>query len=357
MGLPACKSHKATVVRAGAPAVTAKKTSTNKTSAKTAPKPPSLDSKESNVDSKIADKLVKEARHWIGTPYRYGQKSRKGTDCSGFVMTVFSDVAGVDLPRSSAEQCSYCFEIPRKKLQAGDLVFFTSSTRGGKVTHVGLYIGDGKMIHASTSRGVIESGLDEKYYASHYHSSGRVQPITIAATGGKNKTKGDSEEIRLAKEGVKADAPKTTQKQSKPSDSKSENKAETTVSKPKSAPANTNADTGNKKSDKKAAAPAKESITLDQFVNMSAKKNQTDTVKASTPTETAKTAENPKAEKEKGKKDVAKPEQPKVMVNGKPVTAQPAEKPQKKNETASTDSVRQADAIRNEVSKAMKFGK
>ncbi len=318
--LPACKSHKATVVRAGEPAVTASKSSDKKKTAKTEPKAPSLDKKESDVDTKIAGELVKEARRWIGTPYRYGQKDRKGTDCSGFTMTLFKDVAGVALPRSSAEQCSYCYPINQKKLQPGDLVFFTSSTRGGKVSHVGLYVGNGKMIHASTSRGVIESGLDEKYYASHYHSSGRVQPITVAATGGKNKKKGDSQELRLASEGVQASAPAPQQKQSKQPAKKSKSK------------------TKSSSESKPAAKPGAESVTLDQFVAMSSNKNAADSVKTAAPADSVKTNEPPK-----------------VMVNGKAVSAQPAEKPAAKSEKA--DSVSQSDAIRNEVTKAMKFGK
>lgn len=118
--------------------------------------------------------LVAEARKWIGSPYRYGGHSRSGTDCSGFVMEVYRAAAGIELPRSSREQHKFATPINFNNLSVGDLVFFSTRGSGGDVSHVGIFIGDNNMIHASTSRGVIVSGLDEKYYQSTYHSSGRV---------------------------------------------------------------------------------------------------------------------------------------------------------------------------------------
>lgn len=177
-----CKSHKATVVRASRPGVRVEN------SAKI-PSGASSDPSFSN-NQKLGDALVKAAKTWIGTPYRYGGQTKSGTDCSGMTMVIYKDVANMALPRTAAQQAEYCFDIPQRDLQPGDLVFFTTSSRGGKVSHVGMYIGGGKMIHASTSRGVIESSLDEKYYKNHYHSSGRVYGITYAGTGEK-KSKGD----------------------------------------------------------------------------------------------------------------------------------------------------------------------
>ncbi len=125
------------------------------------------------IDPKTARELEREARTWLGVKYKYGGDSKSGTDCSGFVKSVYLKVTGIKLPRSSAEQQEYCRSIDRHKLAPGDLVFFSSS-RGGRVSHVGLFIGSGDFIHASTSRGVMVSNLSEKYYANHYHSSGRV---------------------------------------------------------------------------------------------------------------------------------------------------------------------------------------
>lgn len=136
----------------------------------------------SSVDTEMGRRLVSEARKWLGVPYSYGGNSRKGVDCSGMVVAVYRDAASLKLPRSSADQHRYCRDISRKDLEAGDLVFFKGSSKG-KVSHVGIYIGDNKMIHASSSRGVIVSDLAEKYYISHYHASGRVEGVTFAATG------------------------------------------------------------------------------------------------------------------------------------------------------------------------------
>ncbi len=126
-----------------------------------------------NLDPK-SRKLLDEARKWLGTRYVYGGHSRSGTDCSGFVMEVYDRAASIKLPRSTTKQRDFCKSIKRSDLDVGDLVFFTSRKGRGKVSHVGMYIGDGKMIHASSSKGVIVSDLDEKYYVTNYHSSGRV---------------------------------------------------------------------------------------------------------------------------------------------------------------------------------------
>lgn len=123
-------------------------------------------------------RLMAEADKWLGTPYRYGGTARgKGADCSGFVTQVFSDALAIKLPRNSARQQQWCSVLRggRSEMVPGDLVFFSSGKRGG-VNHVGLYVGDGKMIHSSSSKGVIVSSLDEAYYNRTYHSTGRVEP-------------------------------------------------------------------------------------------------------------------------------------------------------------------------------------
>lgn len=145
-----------------------------------------------SVDGKIGRNIVGEARRWLGTPYAYGGKTRrKGTDCSGMIMVIFEDVAKVKIPRNSARQQEFCMNIDRRLLEPGDLVFFSSSRGGGRVSHVGIYIGENNIIHASSSKGVIVSSLDEKYYATHFHSAGRVQAITYASTGRKNKSRNE----------------------------------------------------------------------------------------------------------------------------------------------------------------------
>lgn len=118
--------------------------------------------------------LVEEALKWLGTPYRYGGTSRSGTDCSGMTMQVYVAALGIKLPRSSREQQKFCKSIKKSSLDAGDLIFFSTGRDKTRVSHVGMYIGDSKFIHASGSRGVIVSDINERYYVKNYHSSGHV---------------------------------------------------------------------------------------------------------------------------------------------------------------------------------------
>lgn len=133
--------------------------------------------------------LAAEARRWLGTPYRYGGQDRSGTDCSGLVMEVYREVCAVKLPRSSSSQKAYCTEVARNKARMGDLMFFGGS---GKVSHVGLYIGNGEMIHASSSRGVMISNVDTGYWGQRLLGAGRVggaQESWARAGKGKNSKK------------------------------------------------------------------------------------------------------------------------------------------------------------------------
>lgn len=120
--------------------------------------------------------LMAEADRWVGTPYGYGGAERgKKADCSGMVQGVYLNALGIKLPRSSAQQQSWCEPVKdwKKNVIPGDLVFFAPG-RGDRVSHVGIYIGDGKMVHASSSRGVMVSSLDEAYFVRSFHSAGRV---------------------------------------------------------------------------------------------------------------------------------------------------------------------------------------
>ena len=134
------------------------------------------------TEASSVDKLISEAKKWIGTKYSYGGHSRKGTDCSGMVMELFLKVFDIKLPRNSAQQQAFCTRIGQKEIQAGDLIFFATGKNRNQVSHVGLYIGENEMIHASTSRGVIISNINEKYYSSKYHSSGRVIALQSTST-------------------------------------------------------------------------------------------------------------------------------------------------------------------------------
>lgn len=119
-------------------------------------------------------KLQQACNKWYGANYKYGGCSTSGVDCSCFAKSVYSEVYGINLERSSKNQYKQCKPIKKvKKLKEGDLVFFKIS--GGKVDHVGIYLKDGKFIHASTKRGVVMSSLDEKYYAKRFFRGGRVK--------------------------------------------------------------------------------------------------------------------------------------------------------------------------------------
>lgn len=337
LGAVSCKSHKATVVR---PSGHGSKTERPAVSIKgDVASDPSLSN-----DPKISDALVSTARTWLGTPYRYGGQTKKGTDCSGMLMVIYKDVANLSLPRNSAEQRNYCLDINRRSLQPGDLVFFSSSTRGGKVSHVGMYVGGGKIIHASSSRGVIESSLDEKYYKNHYHSSGRVYGITYAATGGKKRKDYIPVEVEIA--AVPPDNAKP------------------------SATVNSSGKSDQKKND------GVVEMTLDQFVAMRQKPQMTDTVivaeqiisrtaevidSASATVDSVRIESVPDslpAERTVPEIPVNNIKGPTVIVNGERVEARPVEqKPVQRPDSLPADSVRQGREIRESVVKAMKFGK
>lgn len=117
--------------------------------------------------------LYLEAAQWIGTPYRAGGSSRRGTDCSGFVWQMYRKVYGKELSRSSEQQMKESRKVSRRKLREGDLVFFGTTRRKRRVSHVGIYLKEGKFVHASTSRGVIVSSLDEPYYEERWIKGGR----------------------------------------------------------------------------------------------------------------------------------------------------------------------------------------
>lgn len=121
--------------------------------------------------------LYNEGAKWLGVPYRMGGLTKKGVDCSGFVTSVFREVYGKQLARSSSDMLKYnCKKVNRSRLQEGDLVFFKTG-RGKKdvPNHVGIYLKNGKFIHASTSKGVVVSSLNEPYYLRSWLTGGRVK--------------------------------------------------------------------------------------------------------------------------------------------------------------------------------------
>ncbi|CAH0525893.1 hypothetical protein VHP8226_01387 [Vibrio hippocampi] len=108
-------------------------------------------------------RFITQYDKWQGTPYRLGGNSLYGIDCSAFVQTVYQDAYGLALPRTTAYQSKVGTKVAYQEAKSGDLVFFKT---GRKTRHVGIYLGSNAFMHASTSKGVIISRLDNPYWAS-----------------------------------------------------------------------------------------------------------------------------------------------------------------------------------------------
>lgn len=151
-----------------------------KTSSKTVTKSESLRKLDSNFDGKIAGSvkgLLKDAERYLGTPYKFGGNTSSGFDCSGFTVKVFHE-NNYNLPRRSSDQAESGKSIDIKTVKPGDLLFFATSG-GSRVSHVGIVHtiendGEVKFIHASTSKGVIISSLNEKYWNKAYLHAQRI---------------------------------------------------------------------------------------------------------------------------------------------------------------------------------------
>ena len=125
----------------------------------------------SRGSSYINRRIISNAMQYIGVPYVFGGTSPYGFDCSGYVQFIFAQ-AGISLPRTADAQYEVGIPISTSELMPGDAVFFTTYTYGA--SHVGIYLGDGNFIHASSSRGVMISGLGQSYYSSRYIGARRI---------------------------------------------------------------------------------------------------------------------------------------------------------------------------------------
>lgn len=130
------------------------------------------------VKSDKVDRVITEARSFIGTPYKYGGTTRSGMDCSGLLINSFR-VVEVSLPRSSEAQSKVGREVDMNELRPGDLIFFATGKRKREVTHVGLVTerkgkDNIKFIHSSSSLGVVETNLFSEYYQKRYRGARRV---------------------------------------------------------------------------------------------------------------------------------------------------------------------------------------
>jgi len=117
--------------------------------------------------------VVLRALALLGTPYRWGGQAPGGFDCSGLVSHVVQQAIGVILPRSAAAMSQIGDAIERSTLRAGDLLFFI--TRRQEVSHVGIYVGEGRFVHATRTGGDVRvSALDERYWSTRFVGARRI---------------------------------------------------------------------------------------------------------------------------------------------------------------------------------------
>lgn len=121
--------------------------------------------------------VIKTAKTYIGTPYKYGGTSGSGIDCSGLMLRCF-EKANYQLPRTAKEQSKFGKKVGNNSIKPGDIVFFKFKNKGKKWYHSGLVTsvnkGKANFIHASTSRGVVESDLTQEYYSKNIKGFRRV---------------------------------------------------------------------------------------------------------------------------------------------------------------------------------------
>ena len=140
------------------------------------PTPPPPPKEEKKVSKKgFFSKMDGSVASFLGTPYVWGGRTHRGTDCSGFTQSVFADL-GIELPRNSRSQWKTGRAVKYSQLRKGDLVFFR--TIANRISHVGIMIqpSSHEFAHASSSRGVVRSNLESKYYKKRYAGARRVIP-------------------------------------------------------------------------------------------------------------------------------------------------------------------------------------
>jgi cell wall-associated NlpC family hydrolase len=159
-----------------------KKPKPPKVKPKTPTPPPPPPPPEKKITKKgFFSKMDGSIASFLGTPYVWGGRTRRGTDCSGFTQSVFAEL-GVYLPRNSRKQWKVGRAVKYKQLRKGDLVFFR--TIGNRISHVGIFIKPAthEFVHASSSRGVVRSNLESKYYKKRYAGARRVIPEWFTST-------------------------------------------------------------------------------------------------------------------------------------------------------------------------------
>ncbi|HET7922734.1 MAG TPA: C40 family peptidase [Gammaproteobacteria bacterium] len=138
-----------------------------------APWPERPDAAQPALQTVQGNRVVELARSELGVPYLYGGETPDGFDCSGLVQYVYAH-AGIEVPRTANAQLYASHPVKRQMLRPGDLVFFEIA--GNAQMHVGIYIGDGRFIHAPETGGKVSyAQLDNPYWKAHFISGGRFQ--------------------------------------------------------------------------------------------------------------------------------------------------------------------------------------
>jgi cell wall-associated NlpC family hydrolase len=125
-----------------------------------------------NEEEAWAAAMREEMARWVSVRYRRAGLSMKGVDCSGFIKTIFRSTLSVDLPHSAASQALLGTPVETEELQFGDLLFFRAKKR---ISHVGIYLGDGYFVHSSRTFGVrVDSLFGSAYYLKRYARARRL---------------------------------------------------------------------------------------------------------------------------------------------------------------------------------------
>ena len=122
--------------------------------------------------SEVRKRLIKQYKRWKGTPYRYGGTSLSGVDCSAYVQNTFRSKLGYKIPRTTRTQIKKGHSVKKSRLRIGDIVFFKT---GRSSLHNGIYLGKSQFMHASSSKGVVISSLNNSYWQNTYLTSRRIR--------------------------------------------------------------------------------------------------------------------------------------------------------------------------------------
>lgn len=127
-----------------------------------------------SIASKANTKLFDFVYDWLGTPYRFGGNSRKGIDCSRFVNKMYDAVYGAFLGGANSRDIYKNVKpVDKEDLKEGDFVFFKIGKK--YISHIGVYLGNGKFAHSSSSKGVSIADLDDPYFKRYFFKGGRIQ--------------------------------------------------------------------------------------------------------------------------------------------------------------------------------------